>query len=77
MKQGLKILFFFYQWLIAFPLLLVLTIVTALATILLSPLFPNKRFSYFPARWWGRAFCYLLFIKVKLIGLEKLNAQQS
>ena len=77
MKQGLKILFFFYQWLIAFPLLLVLTIVTALATILLSPLFPNKRFSYFPARWWGRAFCYLLFIKVKLIGLEKLNPQQS
>ena len=77
MKQGLKILFFFYQWLIAFPLLLVLTIVTALATILLSPLFSNKRFSYFPARWWGRAFCYLLFIKVKLIGLEKLNPQQS
>ena len=77
MKQRLKILFFFYQWLIAFPLLLVLTIVTALATILLSPLFPNKRFSYFPARWWGRAFCYLLFIKVKLIGLEKLNPQQS
>lgn len=77
MKQGLKILFFFYQWLIAFPLLLVLTIVTALATILLSPLFPNKRFSYFPARWWGRAFCYLLFIKVKLSGFEKLNPQQS
>ena len=77
MKQGLKILFFVYQWLIALPLLLVMTIVTALATTLLSPLFPNKRFSYFPARWWGRAFCNLLFIKVKLIGLEKLSPQQS
>lgn len=77
MKAKRHPLFSIYQWLIAFPVLLVLTIITAVATTILSPLFSNKRFSYFPARWWGRAFCYLLFVKVKVSGLENLNPKQS
>ena len=77
MKAKRHPLFSIYQWLIAFPILLVLTIITAITTTILSPLFPNKRFSYFPARWWGRAFCHLLFVKVKVSGLENLNPRQS
>lgn len=77
MKERRHPLFSIYQWLIAFPVLLVLTIITAVATTILSPLFPNKRFSYFPARWWGRSFCYLLFLKVEVSGLENLNPKQS
>jgi len=77
MQKRINPFFTLYQWLIAFPVLFVLTILTALATIVLSPAFPDKKFSYFPARWWGRAFCYLLFIKVKVSGLENLDDKQS
>lgn len=77
MKTTPHPLFVLYQWLIAFPVLLVLTILTAVFTIILSPIFPNAKFSYFPARWWGRIFCYLLFIKVKITGFEKLNSNKS
>lgn len=77
MQKRISFFFSLYQWLIAFPILLILTILTALATIVLSPVFPDKKFSYFPARWWGRAFCYLLFIRVKINGLENIDAKQS
>jgi 1-acyl-sn-glycerol-3-phosphate acyltransferase len=69
--------FFIYQWLIAFPVLLVLTILTAILTTILSPLFPNNTFSYYPARWWGKAFCFLLFVRVKIYGLENIDSKQS
>ena len=77
MKSNLRVFFIIYQWLIAFPVLLVLTILTAVLTTILSPLFPNSSFSYYPARWWGKAFCYLLFIRLKVRGLENLNPEQS
>ncbi|MBP1676384.1 MAG: phospholipid/glycerol acyltransferase [Bacteroidetes bacterium] len=76
MKKA-SLFFTIYQWVIAFPVLLVLTILTAVFTIVLSPLLPNSQISYFPARWWGRLFCYLLFVKVRLVGIDKLNPKQS
>ena len=70
-------LFVIYQWLIAAPILMVLTILTALFTIILAPVFPNSRLSYFPARWWSRLCCWLLFIRVKTNGFEHLDKNQS
>jgi 1-acyl-sn-glycerol-3-phosphate acyltransferase len=69
--------FFLYQWIIAFPVLLVITALVALTTIFLSPLFPDSKLSYYPARWWARIFCRLTFVRVKVIGLEKLDRKQS
>lgn len=77
MKSNRNPLFVIYQWFIAFPILLILTIITAVATTILSPLLPNSELSYFPARWWGRAFCYLMFVKVGINGLEHFVARQS
>lgn len=77
MSRKRSLFFVVYQWLVAFPVLLVLTILTAVFTIILSPLLPNSQISYFPARWWGRAFCYLLFIKVEIKGLENIQLNQS
>lgn len=77
MKRRINPVFIVYQFLIAYPLLMVLTPLTAIFTIVLSPLFPNNQLSYYPARWWGRAFCYLMFIRVKVSGLEQLDPQKS
>lgn len=70
-------LFILYQWVLVFPILLVVTILVAFATIILSPLLPNSKLSYYPARWWAKICCKLCFVRVNVIGLEKLNLKQS
>lgn len=77
MKRHINPLFTLYQFTIALPVMLVLTILTALLTILLSPAFPNNQLSYYPARCWGKLFCKLLFIKVEISGTEKLDEKKS
>ncbi|MDD5185649.1 MAG: 1-acyl-sn-glycerol-3-phosphate acyltransferase, partial [Paludibacter sp.] len=69
--------FIIYQWIIAFPILLAITILVALVTIILSPLFPNSKLSYYPARWWGRVICKICFVRLKITGLEHLKPKQS
>jgi len=77
MKSNVRPFFFVYQWLIAFPVLVIATIFVALSTTVLSPLLPNSKLSYLPARMWGRLFCHLCFVRVKVYGLEKLQPKQS
>lgn len=77
MQTKKNILFFLYQWVFVFPILLIITTLVALATIILSPLLPNHKSSYYPARWWSRITCKLTFVRVKISGLEKLNPSQS
>jgi len=77
MKQKRNPLFLFYQWFIAFPVLLVITILVAILTIILSPLLSNSKLSYYPARFWGRIFCLLTFVRVKITGLENFDPKQS
>jgi len=77
MKPKKYILFRIYQWLLAYPILMVITVLVALSTIVLSPFFPNSQLSYAPARWWARIYCLLCFVKVKVYGMERLNPRQS
>ena len=77
MRPKKHILFRLYQWTIAYPILLVLTILVALATIILSPLLPNSKLSYYPARWWGRVICRLCFVQVRVVGRQLLHPEQS
>ena len=74
MKQ---VFYTIYVWLIAIPILLIVTVIVALLTILLSPLFPDKETSYFPARFWGRCICFLLFVRVEISGIEHINPKES
>jgi 1-acyl-sn-glycerol-3-phosphate acyltransferase len=77
MKPKRPIFFLLYLWIIAYPIIAVATILVAVATIILSPLLPNSRLSYYPARWWGRVICKLCFVRVKVYGLGVLNPCQS
>ncbi len=77
MKRKVHPLFVIYQFLIAYPLLMIITPLVALATIVLSPVFPNNNISYYPARWWGRVICTLFFVKVTFTGLDKVDANRS
>ncbi|MBP1663243.1 MAG: phospholipid/glycerol acyltransferase [Bacteroidetes bacterium] len=73
----MKVIFQVYLWIIAMPVLLLLTLITAILTLILSPVLPNSRISYFPARWWSKIICLLCFVKVKTNGFDHLDRKQS
>lgn len=73
----INIFYFLYQYLIALPVVFVLTVVTALLTIILSPVFPNTIVSHLPAKWWSRLICHILFIRMEIKGMEKMNRADS
>lgn len=72
----MRILYLIYQWLVAMPILIVVTALTAIFTILFSP-FPNTKVAYFPARAWSRIICLLTFVRVEVSGLENIDRKQS
>ena len=72
-----KILVFLYQWLIAVPILAVLTIITALTTIIGSAIGNRDYWGYWPARFWSRCVCTLLLVRVKVVGRENIDPRTS
>lgn len=77
MKRKLNPFFLLYETLIILPIWAVITILAALITIILSPILPNSKISYFPGRFWARSICALSFVRVKIKGMEKLDKNQS
>ncbi len=77
MKRKLNPFFLIYEYLIVLPIWAVITLWAALSTIIFSPIWPNNKISYFPARFWARSICALCFVKVKIYGMEKLDKNQS
>lgn len=73
----MKVLLLIYQWFIAWPVNVILTVITAILTIILSPLFPNHPIAYFPARWWGKLVCWIFLVNIKMEGVENLNLKRS
>ena len=65
----MKILYNIYQICFALPVLLVLTVLTALVTIIGSLLGGAHFWGYYPGKIWSQLICYLL-ISVKINGRE-------
>lgn len=73
----MKLLYILYQLCFALPVLLVLTIVTALITIAGSLLGNAHFWGYYPGKIWSQLVCIILLIPVKVVGREKLHAHTS
>lgn len=73
----MRILFFLYQWLITGPILLVLTILTALVTMIGCALGNGDYWGYWPAHWWSRCVCTLWFVRIKVVGRENIDPKTS
>jgi len=65
-----------YQYLIALPLLVVVTILCALTTIICIP-WKNSWWLHTIQSVWAKIFCWLFFIPVQVEGLEHIRKQQS
>ncbi len=72
-----RILYLLYQLFIAAPILVVLTLLTAIFTIVGCTVGRAHFWSYFPAMLWSRAFCRLLLLPVKVKGDENIDPKQS
>lgn len=66
-----------YQFLIAFPLLIVLTVITAVITIVGCIPTKGRFWGYYPAKIWARLFCWLNFVSVSVKGRENIDPATS
>jgi len=66
-----------YQIFIWAPLILVITLVTAITTVVGCFCGGERIFSYYPGAIWSRLFCNFTLCPVKVVGREKLNKKQS
>lgn len=73
----MKYLFFVYQWLIAVPILVVITFLTAVITIVMTAVCGDRFWGYWPAHIWSRIVCLMLFVKVEVYGRENIEKNQS
>lgn len=60
----MKILYNIYQICFALPVLLVLTVLTALVTIIGSLLGGAHFWGYYPGKIWSQLICYLLLFRI-------------
>lgn len=70
-------LFLIYQWLIAGPIFIVVTILTAVITSLGSLIFGTHWWGYYPPHIWSRITCRLFFVKVKVTGRKNIDRNTS
>ena len=73
----LRILYYLYFGLIAVPVFLVITTLTALTVIVGCMLGGEKFFSFYPGMIWAKVTCYLALCPVKVRGRENLAEKQS
>ena len=73
----MKYLYRLYQLLICAPLLLLISIITAIVTVIGCRFGDGHFWGYYPGKLWARAFVRLLLLPVKVEGRENLEPGQS
>ena len=72
-----KLAIHIYQWLIAVPIILVLTIATAVITGLGCAIGSKQWWGYYPPKVWAKCFCWLMAVRVKVEGRENIDHDTS
>lgn len=73
----MKIAYIIYQIVIALPIIIVITIFTALTTIIGSSIGSAHFWGYYPPKIWSQLICYVLLLPVKVEGREKIDKKKS
>ena len=77
MKTFLNIIYKVYSFIIALPLFVVVTIITAVVIMIATLLGDKDNIDYFMSKWWSRLTIALFLLGVKVEGREKLDKRQS
>lgn len=73
----MKYIFRVYQWVIAAPIMIVLTILACIFSLLGSWIFGHRWGGYWVPMIWSRCVCCLAFLRIKVYGRENLDPKQS
>ena len=73
----MKILYRLYQLLIALPIIILTTALTAIVTILGCTFCKARTWGHYPAMVWSRLMCWVMLLPVKVEGRELLDKKQS
>ncbi|MBQ8990104.1 MAG: 1-acyl-sn-glycerol-3-phosphate acyltransferase [Prevotella sp.] len=73
----MKILYRLYQLVIGVPVLIIVTIITALEVGIGTTIGNGHFWGYYPGRWWAKIILKTCLIPVKVEGRENLEKQQS
>ena len=77
MKKILRFLYLLYEYLIAFPIFAVATILAALVTLITCAFGSVNFWGYWPAHIWARFTCMVFLMRVKVTGREYIDPKQS
>lgn len=73
----MKVFYRLFQLLVAFPILLLVTILTAVSVIVGCTMFGSGFWSHYPPMLWSRLMCWGFLLPVRVEGLEHLDRRQS
>ncbi|MDE6019273.1 MAG: 1-acyl-sn-glycerol-3-phosphate acyltransferase [Muribaculaceae bacterium] len=73
----MKLLYRIYQWLIAAPIFLVATILTAIITIIGCSIGKPEFWGYWPPHYWSRFCCLIAGVRVTVKGRENIDKNTS
>ncbi|MBD5328574.1 MAG: 1-acyl-sn-glycerol-3-phosphate acyltransferase [Bacteroides sp.] len=70
-------LYFIYQWLIAGPIFVVATFITAIITAIGSMIGNRDFWGYWPPKYWSMFTCWIFLMRVKVVGRENIVKNES
>lgn len=73
----MKYIYRIYQWVIAGQIFVILTLLTALITCIMTTIGSKKFWGYWPAMIWSRLTCMIFLVRVKVCGRENIKKGQS
>lgn len=73
----MRIIYRVYQWVIAAPIFIAATFVTAVITLIGCALGKPDFWGYWPAHYWSRFCCALALVRVKVKGRENIDRKTS
>lgn len=76
-NKFLKILYFIYQWIIAGPIFIVATFLTAIITAIGSIVGNPDFWGYWPPHYWARFTCFIFLMRIKVEGRENIDSRTS
>lgn len=77
MKRTVNPLYTAYEFLVFVPVAVVITTLTALATMAVTPFSKGAKWGYYPAIAWARTMCAIAFIRVRIVGRDLYDTKQS
>lgn len=73
----MRLVYCLYQLCFAYPLIIVATILTSLATCIGCFLGNPHFWGYYPGKWWSVFICRILLLPVKVVGRENIDPKTS